>query len=101
MTIQTALAKLRRRNPNFSTLKSALNHNALPSSNGWVNLERKYDELNVPAMTSASYASKLEKIYRDNIDWGNKAVQFAVSINPRTEFSRMRSRTALRLSTRQ
>lgn len=78
MSIQTALAKLRRRNPNFSTLKSALACNGLPSSNGWVNLERKFSELNEPALTLASYASKLEKIYRDNIDWGNKAVQFAV-----------------------
>lgn len=77
MSIHTALAKLRRRNPNFSTVKSALAHNELPTSNGWVNLERKFSELNAPAMTLASYASKLEKIYRDNIDWGNKAVQFA------------------------
>jgi hypothetical protein len=78
MTIQNALAKLRRRNVKFSTLKVALTHNALPSSNGWSNLERKYAELQIPAMTATNYTSKLEKIYRDNLNWGDKAVQFAV-----------------------
>jgi hypothetical protein len=77
MSIQTALAKLRRRSVNFSTLKAALEHQALPTSNGWNNLERKYADLQLPAMTAASYLSKLERIYRENVDWGNKAVQFA------------------------
>ncbi len=77
MTIQSALKKLRRRNLNFSTLKCALNHYGLPSSNGWVNLERKYGELNVPAMTASNYASTLEKVYRNNVEWGDKAIQIA------------------------
>lgn len=78
MSIQTALAKLRRRNMNFATLKGALAHYALPTSNGWGNLEIKYGELRMPAMELTVYASKLEKIYRDNIEWGNKAVQFSI-----------------------
>lgn len=78
MTIQTALAKLRRRNMNFATLRGALAHYSLPTSNGWGRLEKKYAELELPAMDTAVYASKLEKIYRDNIEWGNKAVQFCV-----------------------
>lgn len=78
MSIETALAKLRRRNPNFSTLKAALNFNSLPTSNSWANLERKFAEMKVPAMVAATNASKLEKIYRDNVEWGDKAVQFAV-----------------------
>ncbi|GAB3370330.1 hypothetical protein [Massilia agri] len=78
MTIQSALAKLRRRQPNFTTLRAALEHNELPTSNGWAGLERKYGDLQVPAMTASSYASRLEKIYRDNVEWGNKAIQFAV-----------------------
>jgi hypothetical protein len=77
MTIQTALAKLRRRNPKFTTLKVALEKDSLPKSNGWANLERKYSELTIPAMTAADYASKLERIYRNNVEWGDKAVQFA------------------------
>ena len=77
MSIETTLAKLRRRNMKFSTLQVALQHNLLPTSNGWGNLERKFGELQVPAMTTASHASKLEKIYRDNVEWGDKAVQFA------------------------
>jgi hypothetical protein len=77
MSIQTALAKLRRRNMKFSTLQVALEHNLLPKSNGWGNLERKYGDLQIPAMTMAVYASKLERIYHDNVEWGDKAVQFA------------------------
>lgn len=77
MSIQTALAKLRRRNMKFSTLQVALERNVLPKSNGWGNLERKYGELQIPAMTASVYSSKLERIYRDNIEWGDKAVQFA------------------------
>ncbi len=78
MTIQTTLAKLRRRSINFSTLTAGLKYNVLPTSNGWRNLEQKYADLRIPAMEAASYVRKLERIYRDNIDWGNKAVQFAV-----------------------
>ena len=77
MSIQTAIAKLRRRNLNFATLKVALEHNGLPKSNGWGNLERKYADLKIPAADAVSHASKLERIYRNNIEWGNKAVQIA------------------------
>lgn len=63
---------------NFTTLKGALAHYALPTSNGWTKLEKKYADLQIPAMDMNVYASKLERIYRDNIEWGNKAVQFAV-----------------------
>ncbi|MDK6078657.1 hypothetical protein [Massilia varians] len=81
MTIQSALANLRRRQPNFTTLRAALEHNELPTSNGWAGLERKYGDLQLPAMTIASYVAKLEKIYRSNIEWGDKAIQFAIFEN--------------------
>jgi hypothetical protein len=77
MSIKSALAKLRGRDVKFSTLKAALEKNSLPKSNGWDNLEKRFAELHVPAMELASNAKKLERIYRDNVDWGDKAVQFA------------------------
>lgn len=77
MSIQNALAKLRARSMKFSTLQIALEHNKLPKSNRWDNLERKFDALEIPAKTRAAHVSDLERIYRDNIDWGDKAIQIA------------------------
>ena len=78
MTIQTALEQLKSRSPKFSTLKSALIHLELPSSNNMINLEKKFASQTVSAAQTITQAQTLERIYRDNVDWGDKAVQFAV-----------------------
>jgi hypothetical protein len=74
MSIKTALAKLRSRNPNFETLRAALKHHDLPTSTGWDKLELKFAGQAVSAVVVAQ-ASKLERIYLDNVEWGNKAIQ--------------------------
>lgn len=78
MTIQTALEQLKSRSPKFSTLKSALVQQGLPKSNNMINLETKFSSQNLPAAQLISQAQTLERIYKDNVDWGDKAVQFAV-----------------------
>lgn len=78
MTIQTALEQLKSRSPKFSTLKSALMHLGLPKSNNMINLENKFSSQNVAAAQLISQAQALERIYKDNVDWGDKAVQFAL-----------------------
>lgn len=78
MTIQTALEQLKSRSPKFSTLKSALMHVGLPKSNNMINLENKFSSQTVPAAQLITQAQTLERIYKDNVDWGDKAVQFAV-----------------------
>lgn len=77
MSIKTALEKLRRRNMNFTILRSALTYSELPTSRGWGDLMDKYAALQLAAMQAASYAQKLEAIYNANIEWGDKAVQLA------------------------
>jgi hypothetical protein len=77
MSILIELAKLKKREIKFSTLKTALKHHALLSSNGWSNLESKYSDLNEPSSTISNHASKLKKIYVDNVEWGDKAIQIA------------------------
>jgi hypothetical protein len=78
MTIQTALEQLKSRSLKFSTLKTALMHEGLPKSNNMVNLENKLANQNLPMMQQTAQAQTLERIYKDNVDWGDKAVQFAV-----------------------
>jgi hypothetical protein len=78
MTIQTALEQLKSRSPKFSTLKSALVHLGLPKSNNMINLENKFLNQTAPTAQLITQAQTLERIYRDNVDWGDKAVQFAV-----------------------
>jgi hypothetical protein len=78
MTIQTALEQLKSRSLKFSTLKAALVHQGLPKSNNMANLEGKLTGQNVPSAQLITRAQVLERIYRDNVDWGDKAVQFAV-----------------------
>lgn len=75
MSIKTALAKLRRRQLNFRTLRAALEHHGLPTSTGWTKLEQKFEELSIPVADAVAYANKLERIYFDNLEWGDKAVQ--------------------------
>ena len=81
MSLSTALKQLQTRDIKFTTFKTALTHNSMPTSNGWAGIEKKYADLKVPAVTTSSYTSKLQKIYRDNIDFGDKAVQIAVFPN--------------------
>lgn len=78
MTIQTALEQLKSRSLKFSTLKSALVHLGLPKSNNMTNLENKFSSQTVSAAQLITQAQTLERIYKDNVDWGDKAVQFAV-----------------------
>ena len=42
------------------------------------NLESKFSSQTVPASQLITQAQILERIYKDNVDWGDKAVQFAV-----------------------
>ncbi|WP_433694626.1 hypothetical protein [Herbaspirillum seropedicae] len=77
MTIQIALEQLRSRSLKFSTLKTALMHEGLPKSNNMVNLESKFATQDVPVAQRISQAKALERIYKNNVDWGDKAVQFA------------------------
>ncbi|MBI1773091.1 MAG: hypothetical protein HYR68_12230 [Burkholderiales bacterium] len=77
MSLSSALKQLQTRDVKFTTLKTALTHNSMPTSNGWGGIEKKYADLNIPAATTSSYSSKLQKIYRDNIEYGDKAVQIA------------------------
>lgn len=77
MTIQTALEQLKSRSPKFSTLKSALVHQGLPKSNNMINLETKFSNQTLSIAQIVSQAQTLERIYKDNVDWGDKAVQFA------------------------
>jgi len=78
MTIQTALEQLKSRSLKFSTLKSALMHQGLPKSNNMVNLENKFASQTVPAAQQITQSQILERIYKDNVEWGDKAVQFSV-----------------------
>lgn len=78
MTVQTALEQLKSRSLKFSTLKSALVHHGLPKSNNMGNLENKFSSQTLPAAQLITQAQTLEHIYRDNVNWGDKAVQFAV-----------------------
>lgn len=78
MTIQAALEQLKSRSPKFLTLKAALVHLGLPKSNNMINLENKFSSQNVPLAQLITQAQTLERIYKDNVNWGDKAVQFAV-----------------------
>jgi hypothetical protein len=78
MTIQTALEQIKSRSPKFSTLKSALMHMGLPKSNNMTNLEKKFSTQTVSIAQLITQAQVLDRIYKDNVDWGDKAVQFAV-----------------------
>lgn len=78
MTIQAALEQLKSRSPKFLTLKSALVHLGLPKSNNMTNLENKFSSQTLPIAQLITQAQTLERIYKDNVDWGDKAVQFAI-----------------------
>lgn len=75
MDIKTVLGKIRNRQLSFLTFKAALHFYELPTGTGWAGIEEKLSDASLTAQARQKNLRTLQKLYEDNIYFGNKAVQ--------------------------
>lgn len=75
MSIRSAFAQYQTRGMQFMTFRAALNFHKLPTSRSWVSAEQKITDAATTPLKVKEDTALLNRIFQDNIRYGNKAVQ--------------------------